>query len=70
MAIHCAQKNSWIRYTYKTVLVNVESIPDQCRWFYESMSAPGWTNLPLKAITLLFATRESTILEVSTTSIA
>ena len=26
MAIHCPQKNSGIRYTYKTVLVNVESM--------------------------------------------
>ena len=69
MAIHCPQKNSWIRYTYKTVRVNVEPMSNQCRWFYESMSAPGWANLLFKAITLL-ATRESTIVEVSTASIA
>ena len=81
MAIHCPQKNSWIRYTYKTVRVNVESMSNQCRinvesmsnqyrWFYESMSALGWTNLLFKAVTLLFAMRESIILEVSTASIA
>ena len=70
MAIHCPEKNSWIRYTYKTVRVNVESISSQCRWFYESMSTPYLINLLFKAITLLFATRESTIVEVSTASIA
>ena len=66
MAIHCPQKNSWIRYTYKTVRVNVEPMSNQCRWFHESMSAPGWANLLFKAITL----RESTIVEGSTASIA
>ena len=70
MAIHCPQKNGWIRYTYKTVRVNVESMSSQCQWFYESMSTPGQTNLLFKAITLLFPTHESTILEVSTASIA
>ena len=63
MVFHCPQKNNRIRYTYTK---QYESMLNRCRWFYESLSDPSQTKLLFKETTLLFVTRDSTILAVFT----